>query len=78
MSKITTILVDIDGTLVDTNDDHANAWVTAFAENGYTVAFETVRPLIGMGADQMLPAGCTGRKRFSARQGTDRFVGARF
>jgi HAD superfamily hydrolase (TIGR01509 family) len=50
-----TILLDIDGTLIDSNDAHARAWVGALAEHGYVVPFEQVRPLIGMGGDKILP-----------------------
>jgi HAD superfamily hydrolase (TIGR01509 family) len=48
-------LLDIDGTLVDSNDAHAHAWVEAFKRGGYDVPFEKVRPLIGMGADNLIP-----------------------
>jgi HAD superfamily hydrolase (TIGR01509 family) len=48
-------IFDIDGTLVDSNDAHAHAWVTALAEHGHRVEFERVRPLIGMGSDKLLP-----------------------
>ncbi|MBD2082530.1 HAD family hydrolase [Leptolyngbya sp. FACHB-17] len=49
------VLLDIDGTLVDSNDAHAHAYVEAFAEHGYAVEFDRVRPLIGMGGDQLIP-----------------------
>lgn len=49
------VIFDIDGTLVDSNDAHAQSWVDTFAEAGYDVPFEVVRPLIGMGADKLLP-----------------------
>ena len=49
------ILLDIDGTLVLSNDAHAQAWVEAFADYGYQVKFTDVRPLIGMGGDQLVP-----------------------
>ncbi len=49
------ILLDIDGTLIDSNDAHARAWVGSLAEHGYVVPFEEVRPLIGMGGDKILP-----------------------
>ncbi|MEO7456890.1 MAG: HAD family hydrolase [Gemmatimonadaceae bacterium] len=49
------ILLDIDGTLIDSNDAHARAWAGALAEHGYVVPFEQVRPLIGMGGDKILP-----------------------
>jgi len=49
------IIFDIDGTLVDSNDAHAESWVDTFAEAGYDVPFDVVRPLIGMGGDKLLP-----------------------
>lgn len=49
------VIFDIDGTLVDSNDAHAQSWVDTFAEAGYEVSLEVVRPLIGMGADKLLP-----------------------
>jgi HAD superfamily hydrolase (TIGR01509 family) len=49
------VIFDIDGTLVDSNDAHAQSWVDTFADAGYNVPFEVVRPLIGMGADKLLP-----------------------
>ena len=52
---IKNIIADIDGTLVDSNDAHAHAWVQAMDEHGYHVSFEKVRPLIGMGGDKVLP-----------------------
>jgi len=50
------VLFDIDGTLVDSNDAHAHAWVQAFAEAGVRVAFSDVRCAIGMGGDKLMPA----------------------
>ena len=49
------VILDIDGTLVDSNDAHARAWVDAFAEYGITVAFDHVRRAIGMGGDKLMP-----------------------
>jgi HAD superfamily hydrolase (TIGR01509 family) len=49
------VIFDIDGTLVDSNDAHAQSWVDTFAEAGYNVPFDVVRPLIGMGGDKLLP-----------------------
>ena len=43
------VILDVDGTRVDSNDAHARAWVDAFADSGITVAFELVRRSIGMG-----------------------------
>jgi HAD superfamily hydrolase (TIGR01509 family) len=52
---IEAVLLDIDGTLVDSNDAHAQAWSDALREAGFDIGSETVRPLIGMGADKLLP-----------------------
>lgn len=49
------VILDVDGTLVLSNDAHAQAWVEAFAASGYEIRFEQVRPLIGMGGDQIIP-----------------------
>jgi HAD superfamily hydrolase (TIGR01509 family) len=49
------VLFDVDGTLLDSNDAHASSWVDTFAEAGYDVPFDVVRPLIGMGGDKLLP-----------------------
>jgi HAD superfamily hydrolase (TIGR01509 family) len=49
------VIFDVDGTLVDSNDAHAQSWVDTFREAGYDVPFEKVRPLIGMGGDKLLP-----------------------
>ena len=49
------VLLDIDGTLLDSNDAHAQAWSDALREAGHEIGSETVRPLIGMGGDKVLP-----------------------
>jgi HAD superfamily hydrolase (TIGR01509 family) len=49
------ILFDVDGTLVDSNDAHARAWVEAFAEFAVTVEYAHVRRSIGMGGDKLMP-----------------------
>jgi len=49
------ILLDVDGTLVDSNDAHAMAWVDTLEAFGHKVAFERVRELIGKGGDKLLP-----------------------
>src|SRR6476660_351977 len=55
MTKYRGVLLDVDGTLVDSNDAHAHAWVQALAEHGSAVPFDAVRPLIGKGGDKLLP-----------------------
>ena len=52
---IEAVLLDIDGTLLDSNDAHAQAWSDVFREAGLEIGSETVRPLIGMGSDKLLP-----------------------
>jgi HAD superfamily hydrolase (TIGR01509 family) len=54
-NELKAVLLDIDGTLVDSNDAHARTWVEAFKRGGYEVPFEKVRSLIGMGADNLIP-----------------------
>ena len=49
------LIFDVDGTLVDSNDAHAHAWIDAFREGGIAAEFATVRRLIGMGGDKLLP-----------------------
>ena len=51
----TAVLFDVDGTLVDSNDAHAHAWVAAFAEHGIAVDFARIRRCIGMGGDKLMP-----------------------
>jgi HAD superfamily hydrolase (TIGR01509 family) len=49
------ILLDVDGTLVDSNDSHARAWVDVGREFDLDIRYEIVRPLIGMGGDKVIP-----------------------
>ncbi len=49
------VLLDVDGTLIDSNDAHARSWVETLAEFGYRLPFERMRELIGMGGDHLLP-----------------------
>lgn len=49
------VLFDVDGTLVDSNDAHAHAWVKAFAQSGVEVDYAHVRRCIGMGGDKLMP-----------------------
>ena len=55
MAYIHGVILDVDGTLVDSNDAHAKSWVEAMAEHDYIVPFEKVRRLIGEGGDKVLP-----------------------
>jgi len=52
---IQAVLLDLDGTLIDSNDAHAHAWVMALAECDIAMPFARVRRLIGKGGDKLLP-----------------------
>ena len=54
-NSIECAIFDMDGTLIDSNDCHARAWVDAFHDYGHEVAFEAVRKQIGKGGDQLMP-----------------------
>ncbi len=49
------IIFDIDGTLIDSVDAHAEAWSRALHKFGYEVAPEQARTQIGKGGDQLMP-----------------------
>jgi HAD superfamily hydrolase (TIGR01509 family) len=49
------VLLDVDGTLLDSNDAHARAWVDVLAAEGFPSEYGRVRPLIGMGGDKIIP-----------------------
>ena len=55
MKPLKTVLLDVDGTLVDSNDAHAQAWFEVFQRNGYPGTVERVRELIGKGGDKLVP-----------------------
>lgn len=55
MQSIRGVLLDVDGTLVDSNDAHARAWMDALSQHGIDVVFAKVRRCIGMGSDKLLP-----------------------
>jgi HAD superfamily hydrolase (TIGR01549 family) len=67
-------ILDVDGTLVLSNDIQAQAWVEAFHAYGYGASFEQVRPLIGMGGDhlvsQIIPA-------FDSEEGSGKVIADR-
>jgi len=55
MKSLKAVLLDVDGTLVDSNDAHAQAWSEVLERNGYPGTFEWVRELIGKGGDKLIP-----------------------
>jgi HAD superfamily hydrolase (TIGR01549 family) len=52
---IKAVIFDIDGTLVDSVDLHAQAWKEAFKHFGKDIPYEDVRHQIGKGGDQLMP-----------------------
>jgi HAD superfamily hydrolase (TIGR01549 family) len=52
---IKNFIFDIDGTLLDSNDFHAQAWVEAFNCYGKRISFKRIRRCMGEGSDQLLP-----------------------
>jgi HAD superfamily hydrolase (TIGR01549 family) len=49
------VIFDVDGTLVDSVDQHAHAWQDAFHDFGYDIPFQAIRGQIGKGGDQLIP-----------------------
>jgi HAD superfamily hydrolase (TIGR01549 family) len=49
------MIFDIDGTLIDTVDLHARAWIEIFEKFGVDAGYDGVRAQIGKGGDQLLP-----------------------
>jgi HAD superfamily hydrolase (TIGR01509 family) len=51
-----TVVLDVDGTLVDTNYQHAIAWHRALRSHGHAVQLWEIHRHIGMGGDQIVAA----------------------
>jgi HAD superfamily hydrolase (TIGR01509 family) len=62
-------ILDIDGTLVDTNYHHALAWFRAFGRLGLTLPLYRVHRHIGMGGDQLV--GALAGDEFERRHGDE-------
>ena len=56
VEQVRGVILDVDGTLVDSNLAHAQAWAEVLHAAGYDVTVERLRRLIGMGSDKLLPA----------------------
>ncbi|HEX8773353.1 MAG TPA: HAD family hydrolase [Pyrinomonadaceae bacterium] len=52
---IKAVIFDIDGTLVDSVDLHAQAWKEAFKQYSKDIPYQQVRHQIGKGGDQLMP-----------------------
>ena len=49
------VIFDVDGTLIDSVDVHAQAWQDAFRDYGHDIGFAQIRGQIGKGGDQLMP-----------------------
>jgi HAD superfamily hydrolase (TIGR01549 family) len=56
VSERPTVVLDVDGTLVDSNYQHAIAWHRAFRAHGYRTAIWELHRHVGMGGDQFVEA----------------------
>jgi len=56
MTEARIAVLDVDGTLVDSNYQHALAWYRAFRSLGETYPVWRIHRLIGMGGDQLVAA----------------------
>jgi HAD superfamily hydrolase (TIGR01509 family) len=56
---IKAVIFDVDGTLVDSNDLHVEAWREAFRGYGKEVSFDDVHGQMGKGGDQLMPVFCS-------------------
>lgn len=54
--KVRAVLFDVDGTLVDSNEAHVDAWAVAFRESGDPQEVDDIRLQIGKGGDLLVPA----------------------
>ena len=52
--RVRGVLLDVDGTLLESNDAHAKAWVEAFEGAGLSLPFSLIREKIGKGGDKVL------------------------
>ncbi len=62
-------ILDVDGTLVDTNYQHALAWYRAFRQHGVVLPIWRIHRHIGMGGDQLVASLVS--EAFDKEQGDD-------
>jgi HAD superfamily hydrolase (TIGR01509 family) len=53
--RVKGVIFDVDGTLVNSNDAHAQAWLEALRSRNIDVPLSVIRNAIGMGGDKLLP-----------------------
>jgi phosphoglycolate phosphatase-like HAD superfamily hydrolase len=75
MRRFAAVLLDVDGTLVDSNDAHAHCWVEILESFDIEVSYARCRQMIGMGGDLLIemvggpPAGSKENKKISEQRG---------
>jgi HAD superfamily hydrolase (TIGR01509 family) len=52
---IDAVIFDVDGTIIDSIDEHTKAWQAAFQKYGKPISYNEIRGQIGKGADQLMP-----------------------
>jgi HAD superfamily hydrolase (TIGR01549 family) len=55
-AQVDTVVLDVDGTLIDSNYHHTIAWSRAFEHAGVTVPLWRIHRSIGMGGDKLVAA----------------------
>jgi membrane protein len=53
---VSAVFFDIDGTLVDSNEQHVAVWSFVFRDEGHPQEEDAIRAQIGKGGDQLIPA----------------------
>ena len=71
-------IFDLDGTLVDSNELHVQAWQETFRHFGKEIPIERLREQIGKGGDQYLPVFLTGAEMREIGKQVEEFRGKIF
>lgn len=72
------VIFDVDGTLVDSNDLHVEAWREAFAHYGIGLTYDELHAQIGKGGDQLIPVFCSEQQVAKFGDDLDRLRGEMF
>jgi HAD superfamily hydrolase (TIGR01509 family) len=56
---IKAVIFDVDGTLVDSNKLHVQAWIDAFWYFGKDIGYDELSEQMGKGGDQLMPVFCS-------------------
>lgn len=67
------VIFDIDGTLLDSVDLHAQAWQEAFRHFGHEIPLGQIRAQIGKGGDQLIPVFLKGDELREKQQALQNF-----